>query len=373
VAENSSPKHIVIDARIRRTSTGRYVDRLIEHLQDVDRLNRYTVLVQPDDPWKPRASNFTVVTSPFAQFSFNPLQQINFARQLYRLKADLVHFPMNQQPLLYFKPVVTTTMDTTMLHFTRPGRAPLPVFWLKMLGYRFLYWSSNRKSKQVITISNFVKNELAAKYRFMKSKTTTTYCASEPPLKGKAEPPKGVVKKDKFLLAVGTAFPHKNLTALVDAHIILAKKYPELKLFFAGKKEYYYGLLDSYIEQKANTGKVRTLGFVSDAELKWLYEQCAVYCFPTLSEGFGLPPLEAMVHGAPVAASTASCVPEVLGSAAHYFDPRSPADIAAKIAEILDNPRLRESLIKKGHEQTKKYSWRRMAEETLAVYKRALS
>lgn len=364
--------HIVIDGRIRRTSTGRYVDRLIEHLQTVDTHNRYTILLQPDDPWQPTAKNFVTTACEFAQFSFNPLDQIRFASQLNALKADLVHFPMNQQPLLYRGKVVTTTMDTTMLHFTRPGKAPLPVFWAKMAGYRFLFWRSNRKSTEVITITNYVKQELEDKYSFMRGKTTTTHCASEPPMKVPAEQPDGVVKNDKFLLFVGAAFPHKNLSSLVDAHKLLQKKYPELKLYFAGKKEYYYGLLDDYIEQNTNTDMVKTLGFVSDSSLKWLYERCQAYVFPSLSEGFGLPPLEAMTYGAPVVASDASCIPEVCGSAANYFDPRSPADMAEKISEVLDDKKLRDSLVKDGYKQIKKFSWHRMAEQTLAVYEKAL-
>ena len=366
-------KHIVIDARIRRTSTGRYVDRLLEHLQTADAgTHRYTVLLQPDDPWRPTAANFTTVACPFPQFSFNPLHQIKFARQLNHLKADLVHFPMNQQPIFYFKPVVTTTMDVTMLYFTRAGRTPLPIFWLKMAGYRFLFWHSNHKSKQVITISHFVQDDLAKRYKFTIGKTTTTHCASEPPLKAKAVQPEGVVKNAKFLLAVGTAFPHKNLQTIVDAHKLLLKEYPDIVLYFAGKKEYYYGLLDAYIEQNTNIDRVKTLGFVSDAELKWLYQNCEVYIFASLSEGFGLPGLEAMVHGAPVVSSNASCLPEIHGNAAHYFNPYSPTDLTVAIADVLENKSLRESLIKKGHAQTKKFSWQRMAQQTVEIYKKAL-
>jgi hypothetical protein len=130
--------HIVIDNRIRRSSTGRYSDRLVEHLQSVDAENQYTILLQPDDPWKPAAKNFTTLPCSFGQFSFNPLDQVRFAKMLYSLKADIVHFPMNQQPLFYVKPVVTTTMDLTMLRFTRPGKTPYPVFLAKNGGVPIL-------------------------------------------------------------------------------------------------------------------------------------------------------------------------------------------------------------------------------------------
>lgn len=368
-----TPKHIVIDARIRRSSTGRYVDRLLEHLQDIDQNTHYTVLLQPDDAWQPKNANFTTQACKYAQFSLNPLDQFGFAHQLNKLHADLVHFPMNQQPLLYFKPVVTTTMDFTFLRYPRAGTTPKPIFWLKMAGYRFLFKRSNKKSKAVITITNYVKNELAKTYPFTKGKITTTYCASEPPLKDTAVQPKGVVKNDKYLFAVGTAYPHKNLQNLVLAHKILLQTYPDLKLFFAGKKDFYYNQLDSFIEQNTNTSIVKTLGFVTDAELKWLYQHASVYVFPSYSEGFGLPALEAMVHGVPVASSNATCLPEVCGDAAHYFDPHSPAGMAQAIADLLQSNKLRESMVQKGHEQVKKFSWRKMAEQTLEVYTSVLA
>jgi glycosyltransferase involved in cell wall biosynthesis len=112
---------------------------------------------------------------------------------------------------------------------------------------------------------------------------------------------------------------------------------------------------------------------VSEGQLRWLYENCAAYVFPSLSEGFGLPGLEAMVHGAPVVSSNATCLPEVYGEAAHYFDPLDVDDIASKIGETLDNEALRSNLIKKGKEQAAKYSWRRTAEQTLEVYEKALN
>ena len=180
-----TPKHIVIDARIRRSSTGRYVDRLVEHLQQLDQANHYTVLVQPDDPWRPVAKNFLRVEAPYAQFSFRLREQVDFARQLRSLQPDLVHFPMNQQPFLYHGTVVTSTMDLTMLRFTRPGNKPLPIFWLGMAGYRWLFKRSIEKSAAIITITKFVKADLEQHYPAARGKITVTYCASEPPISAK--------------------------------------------------------------------------------------------------------------------------------------------------------------------------------------------
>jgi len=372
-------KHIVIDARIRRASTGRYVDRLVEHLQAIDSTNRYTILTQPDDPWQPTAQNFSKVTAPYAQFSLNPIDQPRFSKQLRQLKPDLVHFPMNQQPILYNGAVVTSTMDLTMLRFTRPGKTPLPIFWIKMLAYRFLFWVSVKKSAAIITITEFVKNDLEEHYPHAKGKVTVTYCASEPPLPGDPVFPE-ILKTTfhlppsafQFLLHVGSPFPHKNIERLIEAFEILLTDQPDLKLVLAGKKEHYFEQLQKQIDASPARGNIIVTGFISDAELKWLYENTETYVLPSLSEGFGLPGLEAMVHGAPVVSSNATCLPEVYGDAAHYFDPLNVDDMANKIGEVIGNEKLRKDLIAKGHKQSAKYSWHRMAEQTLDVYEAVL-
>ncbi|MDZ7785845.1 MAG: glycosyltransferase family 1 protein [Candidatus Saccharibacteria bacterium] len=364
-------KHIVIDARIRRSSTGRYVDRLMEHLQDVDTTNRYTVLIEPDDDWHPKAVNFSTIKCTYPQFSLNPLHQIGFAWQMYRLNPDVAHF-LNQQPIFYFGNIVTTTMDLTMLRYTRPGKTPLPIFWIKMAGYRFLFWWSHRKSKQIITISDYVKEELTKKYPFIKGRVTTTHCASEPPLKVESQKLKVESLREPFIFAVGTAFPHKNLERLIKAFEKIHDSRPELKLVLAGKKEYHYEQLEKFADKSPARDNIIFTGFVPDEQLKWLYEHASVYVFPSLSEGFGLPGLEAMAHDLPVASSNATSLPEINGDAAHYFDPRDVDDMAAKITEVLEDEGLRKELIKKGRKQRKKFSWRKMAEQTLGVYRKAL-
>ena len=113
-------------------------------------------------------------------------------------------------------------------------------------------------------------------------------------------------------------------------------------------------------------------GRVSESQLRWLYENAKVYVFPSLSEGFGLPGLEAMTHGLPVAASNASCLPEIYQGGALYFDPLSPVDMAKKINQILDQPKTAQQLKTKGHKVAVSYSWQRMAKQTLDVYTKVL-
>ncbi len=358
--------HIVIDARNRRSSTGRYTDRLLEHLQSIDQTNQYTVLVTPGDPWQGTGRNFTPLPSPYKQFSFNPLEQLGFAWQLYRLRPNLVHFTMTQQPLLYFGTIVTTTHDLTMLRFTRAGKLSGFVHAIRMQLYKFMFWASHRKSKAIIVPSEFVAKDLVALESFTKNKITVTYEASEPPMTSKAIRPKNINKP--FILHVGSPFPHKNIDRLVEAFEIIHTTNPSLYLVLAGKKEYYFEQLEKKIASSPAKKQIIVTGFVSDGELKWLYQNAEAYALPSLSEGFGLPGLEAMAHSCPVVSSNATCLPEIYGHGAHYFNPEDVSDIASKIMEVVNSKTLQETLVKKGRARLNMYSWERMAEQTHKIY-----
>lgn len=363
-------KHIVIDARIRRSSTGRYTDRLIEHLQDFDQENRYTILLEPGDPWRPRNNNFTVGICRFRQFSLNPIDQIAFPWQLYRLKSDLVHFTMTQQPIFYFGKTITTTHDLTMLNFARAGKLAGWVHAIRMLAYRFLIWWAHLKSRRIIVPTNFVAQDIANHYTFAKKKTRVTYEASDHLEKIKATPLKEAHKP--FIFHVGSPFPHKNIEGLIQAFAVVRENHPDLQLILGGKKEYYYKKLEKWAKDSSITNSILFYGFIPDSGMRWLHENAEAYVLPSLSEGFAIPGLEAMANGCPLISSNATCLPEVFGDAAHYFDPSNADDIARAIKEVLQDSSLRQRLIMSGKEQVKKYSWDKMAKETLEVYKETL-
>ena len=363
-------KHIIIDARIRRSSTGRPVDELVNHLQDIDHENRYTILIQPDDNWRMRARNFATLPCPFPQFSFNPFNELRFAWLLYRLKPDLVHFGMTQQPLLYFGNIVTYTHDLTMLYFVRRGKTPKVIYWLKMRLYHFLVWWAHRKSKKIITFAQTTAKEIAKLHPFTKDRLTVTYEAVGVPLHLK--PKKPPINFGQYIMYQGTAFPHKNLPKLIEAFDSLHAKYPSLNLVLVGKREKHYIELEEEIKKHPSSSNIIVTGFLPDAESKWTFQHALLYVTPTLMEGAGLTALEAMAYGAPVVSSGTSVMPEFYGEGALYCDPHDAQDIAAKISLVLDDPTLRKKLIAKGAKQAKKYSWAKLAKETLAVYESLL-
>lgn len=360
---------IVIDARIINSSTGRYVERLLTYLQNVDRTNEYVVLVPPKDIeyWKPSSKNFQVVSTKYKNYSFG--EQLGFAKQLYGLKADLVHFCMPQQPLLYIKPHVTTVHDMTLLK-TYNSDKNWVIYHLKQMVGRVLFYAIGHTSARIIAISEFTKKEFSRHARISEKKIALTYESADK-LSTKSSQPSAIEKTDKFLLYVGQQSDYKNIRRLMQAHQTLAVDRPELKLVLVGSLNESAQRNKQWAEEKGLQNIVFT-GFVSDDELAWLYEHTQAYVFPSLMEGFGLPGLEAMVHNAPVVSSNATCLPEVYGDAAIYFDPTSVQDMVSSIASVIGSDATRQDLIKKGADQIKKYSWEKMARETHEVYMRAL-
>lgn len=358
--------HIVIDARIRQSSTGRYVDRLLDHLQQLDTKNSYTVMLKPGDPWQPSARNFSCTVAPYEQFSLSPSKQLRFASQLRKLKPDLVHFTMPQRPLLYFGKTVTTVHDLTILRFPRPKQSGRLSYWAKDRLYRALFSYSVRKASTVLVPTQYVANDLANYMPSIKSKIAITLEASEPPIKAKATAVRGATKP--YILHVGNPLPHKNIDRLVEAFVKIKGSYPDLNLVLAGKKDFYFERLEQKLKDSPVRQTVFMPGFVTDGELKWLYENAQCYVLPSESEGFGLPGLEAMAHNCPVVSSKATCLPEVYGDSVIYFDPTNVEQMAEKISEVLSSASLRQQLIKKGTARLKQFSWKKMATETLAIY-----
>lgn len=361
--------HIAIDARIINSSTGRYVERLINYLEQIDTVHTYSILVPTKDKdfYTPTNPNFSIRTIDFDNYSFD--EQIGFLKYLNDLKPDLVHFCMPQQPILYRGLHVTTIHDLTLLNTYNSDKNWF-IFHAKQLVGRFVFHEVCKSSARVIVPTNTVRDEILEFHPGIENKTVVTYEAADKLQAGKVTPYNTPYKN--FILYVGQQSDYKNVKRLGDSHQKLLKKHPDLGLILVGRINASAQKNKEYFEAQGYKN-IHFTGFVEDDQRDWLYENCAAYTFPSLMEGFGLPPLEAMQYDAPVASSNASCMPEVLGDAAHYFDPRDTDDIARAVDEILTNDSLRFELIEKGKVQRDKYSWKKLAQETLDQYNLALS
>jgi glycosyltransferase involved in cell wall biosynthesis len=362
-------KKIVIDARESGTSTGRYIDNLIKYLHEFNPPYEIVLLAKNHriGYLKKIAPKFKVMESNFKEFTF--AEQLGLLKQIMGLKPDLVHFGAIHQPVLYRGESVTTVHDLTTARFRNPTKNWL-IFTIKQNIYKWVIKRVAHNSTAIVTPTEYVKNDLASYAKISDRKITVTYEAAED-LSGKAEPIAGIAGKD-FIMFNGRPHPHKNLYRVIEAYGLARGKYPNLLLVIAGKKDASFKSYTSFVNKLGLEDSVIFTGYIPDAQLKWAMENTQAYIWASLSEGFGLPPLEAMHYGAPVVSSDATCMPEVLGNAAHYFNPTDVNDMSEKIIDVLSSPKLRQSLIEKGKNQVKKYSWKRMAEQTLEVYKQVL-
>jgi len=355
--------HIAIDARIINSSTGTYVERLLHYLQEIDKSNKYTVLVRAKDKdyWKPTSDNFKVMVAEFDNYSF--AEQFGFNRFLNKLSPDLVHFCMPQQPILYQGLHVTTFHDLTLLKTYNSDKNWL-VFHIKQFVGRFVFRRVARTSKFILVPTKYTKNELLKFVNIPPEKIAVTPEAAEV-LVGELTPYKHGF--DRYIMYVGQQSDYKNIKRLGDAHQKLLQKYPNLGLILVGKLNASAKANQQYFNSK-NYKNILFTDFLPTPQRDWLFKNCAAYVFPSLMEGFGLPGLEAMGYGAPVVSSNTTCLPEVYGDAAHYFDPNNTDDIVRAIGEVLDDNKLREKLIAEGYKQVAEYSWQRTAKQTLSVY-----
>lgn len=361
-------KKIVIDARESGTSTGRYVDKLIEHLHALKPDYEFCILAYPHrhDYLHSIAPTFEIIKTTHKEFTFD--EQIGLLKQLKGLKADLSFFPMVQQPVFYKGRVVTTMQDLTTVRFRDPYKNPI-IYSIKQAVYKWVNKRVAKKSEIILTPTEYVKIDVANYCHINPNKIIVTYEAADK-IPDKSEPIHGLSGKD-FLLFVGRPAANKNLNRLVDAFALLRQDNPELLLVLAGKTNHAYEQLKKYADAKTR-GVVFT-DFVSESQLRWLYEHTKAYVFPSLSEGFGLPGLEAMIHGAPVVSSNATCLPEVYKDAAYYFDPNDINDIVTRTYEVISNPKLSKELREKGLKLARTYSWEQMAQQTLDAFDKAIA
>ena len=317
-------------------------------------------------------------------------EQILLPFFIWREHLDLIHFPHFNVPILAPVKFIVTIHDLILTHFptTRATTLSPLKYKFKNLAYRLVISNAIFRSKKIITVSNFTKDDLVSQFKVDPDKIVVTY-------EGVANLAKGrdslfVANLDNqetldqyhipqnFLLYVGNAYPHKNLDFLLEIFSKLHKEKPDLHLVLVGKNDYFYSKVKDCARrlnlwQPGNSNNsVIFPGYVPDAQLEVLYQEAKLYIFPSLYEGFGLPPLEAMARSCPVLSSDRSSLPEVLGDAALYFNPENSSDIISKINLLIDDQSLREDLISKGIVQAKKYNWWECANKTLSVYKKVL-
>jgi len=175
---------------------------------------------------------------------------------------------------------------------------------------------------------------------------------------------------EKFILAVGTLEPRKNFGTLIKSFVLIKAKLPDSKLVIVGKKGWKY----SHIEEKLKEFKLQDdvifPGYLEDEDLKKMYTLATVFVFPSLYEGFGIPPLEAMACGCPVVSSNVASLPEVVGDAGILIEPKNARKIADSVVSLIENDQIRNMLIERGLRRVEKFTWQKSAEAALAAFEK---
>lgn len=371
---------IGIDARLFGTAQaagiGQYTEELIRNLLKNDPLSQYYIFLSPKS-WAGfpiYAPNLTKFQVRFPHYSF--AEQLRYPAVLQKADLDLIHYTNFNSPVWWRKvPSVVTIMDLTLWWFS--GRTQKG--WWRRLAYRWVIKKACQNAQHIIAISEATKKDIVDMLRIDPEKISVVYLAVADRYKPTSDSSQVAEIKRKFniskpyFLYVGQWRQHKNVARLIRAFHLLRRRYNlDYQLVLAGKVDRQCPEVLATINQLNLQAEVILTGYVPDADLPLLYNGADAFVFPSLYEGFGLPPLEAMACGAPVVASRASCMPEILGEAAQYFDPLSVEDMAKAMVEIAKNYALRQTLRTLGFKQVKKYSFSQMAQQTLAIYRQIL-
>ena len=366
---STDQKHIVIDARRMSTSTGHHIKQLVDQAQILDQKNQYMVILleKEKDFYIPTNKNFRVITTKADFYTFS--EQVSLAYLLYRLKPDLVHFWMPQQPLLWFGKRITTVHDTTLIRYENIDQN-IVIYRIRKLIFTLLLRNVIFRSQFILSPTNFVRNDLDewTGHRYSKKLLATPIAADfidTPP-----EEIGELAGKD-FLFWIGNAFPYKNVDKIVKGFAIAKKKHPNLHLALAGKRDIFYEKIEQLVKSQ-DIPDVHILGYIKDEERLWAMQNARAYVVASLSEGFHMPLHEAMHEGCPVISSNATCLPEVGGDGPLYFDPNDVEQLAENIDELLGNATLRNDMIQKGYAQIKHFSWDKAGKQTYDAYRRVL-
>lgn len=381
---------IGIDCRLSgptHAGIGRYIENLLLHLPYDDSQWQWVLFFHNQDQ-TPQTPSFTqalnqgrvkIVITPIRHYSL--AEQIKLPSIFNRYKLDVLHVPHFNVPIgLSPKQKLIITIHDLLWHEQRGSSVTTLspwVYWLKYLGYRFVSRFAVHRAKHILVPSKTVANVVSDHYPNVASKITVTYegvseelksdkKVSDSPTKNPAKTAKVAPKvHENTLLYVGSLYPHKNVSLVLQALV----KLPEFKLEIAGSRSVFRDAIAEQAKKLGVEDQVIFLGFVPDHELVTKYQQSLALVQPSLSEGFGLTGLEAMAVGGAVLASDIAVFREIYQDGAVYFDPHQVDSFVAAVSELAHK---RSTLVTSGQKIADNYSWQTMTDQTLTAYRQVV-
>jgi glycosyltransferase involved in cell wall biosynthesis len=368
--------HVVIDARrIRDFGIGTYIRNLIRGLSRLEHKNRYTLIIPSNDIAEVHGlgSNFT--TAIYSHLDTEVMHNITFPKFLRTLQGDLYHIPLNSVAWWMPRPYVLTIHDMSTLLF--PAHRS---FRNRIHEHR--YRRGALRATCVIAVSNSTRRDVETVLHVPADRIRTIYSAPDPAFTAETD---GTEQdsltlerysiRKPFILYAGTIRPQKNVPRLIEAFAVLRgelENHPEfrdLRLVIIGDElSKYPGVRRAVVSSRVENF-VRFLGFVPMETLRVFYRAASAFAFPSLYEGFGLAPLEAMACGTPVVASNLPSLVEAVGDAAELVSPDNVFDIARGIRDVLLDRDRRDTLIAAGLAQSQRFHWDHTAQQVLSIYR----
>jgi len=369
---------IAIDIRrMTEFGVGTYTRNIVRALGRLDHENKYFLLGSPQKVAEIGALPLNFHTVPLLQLDSTFKGYMDCRATLKRLNCDLVHIPhLFWMPRNLPCPYVMTVHDVLEHMYRAREHSDIR---------RSLHFHLTRRvlkgAARVFAVSRFTKSEIEKLFGIPGGRIDVIYNAiDERFLRGHATDADRQLLAERylvtypFLLYAGRISPHKNVVRIIEAFSALKTelekedKFPDLKLIIIGDELSKHPDLRRTVIRSGVQNDVRFMGFVPIEVLRIFYDAAKTFVFPSLYEGFGLPPLEAMAHGTPVVTSNSSSLPEVVGNAAVLVNPENVFEIMRALHRVLVDQALREKLKHRGYEQATKFSWDDSARQLLKVY-----
>lgn len=355
---------------------GHYTYSLVKHLIVNDPDNTYVLFFDNKMQDVEEFVRPNVVIRHFAFFQYKKFLPFTYSHMLItamllKEKLDVFHAPANVLPLTYPKKSVITIHDLAI--YKNPAWFPTQIF-----STRLLVPQSLRKADHIIAVSESTKHDLKEIFGVNPRKVSVVYEAPFTDLLNLKDKNVDVLKKFRltqpYILYIGSIDARKNLETLLEAYSILMKNPAtrDVQIVFAGGKGHRHEAVLDRITQLRSSKMIRYVGYVTHNEKVALMKKAAVFAFPSLYEGFGLPVLDAMKLGVPVITSNTSSLPEVAGEAAIMVDPDDPKGLAKALQKVLTNPQVAGNMIKRGYIHAQNFDWDQAALQTLNVYQQVV-